>query len=184
MFASHEEQASPWRILGVFLDTKEMQEQHYCFSRQRGSQWAKVSENCVSLLEGSVDIYSNRSRMGLLRRSGCVKGLYSFNHGVSWGASAVLEVIKLWASLWNEECFIKLLILLGVLVLQKCLKILLCVSLETEPGPCPRLHYCLLTAPPWLATIWTCPLEVWKGHGGWRLFPTGKKQETQKGFHA
>ena len=28
------------------------------------------------------------------------------------------------------------------------LKIMLCVFLEGEPGPCPRLHYCFLTVPP------------------------------------
>ena len=39
----------------------------------------------------------------------------------------------------NEECFIKeCLQLLGVLVLQKGSKILLCVFLEKEQGPCPQ----------------------------------------------
>ena len=29
-----------------------------------------------------------------------------------------------------------------------------------------------------------CPLELREGQGGWSLFPTNKKQETQKGFRA
>ena len=39
--------------------------------------------------------------------------------------------------------------LLGVLVLQKNSKILLCIFLEEEPGPALSLHCGLLTAPPW-----------------------------------
>ena len=38
--------------------------------------------------------------------------------------------------------------LLGVLVLPKSSKILLCVSLEVEPEPAPRLNSCFFTAPP------------------------------------
>lgn len=36
--------------------------------------------------------------------------------------------------------------LFGSLLLQKSSKILLCVSLEAEPDPDPRLHYCFLTS--------------------------------------
>ena len=51
-------------------------------------------------------------------------------------------------------------------------------------GPVQRLHCCFLTVPhlsqhplpPWLATVWTCSLELRRGHGGWtRLFPVIKK---------
>ena len=35
---------------------------------------------------------------------------------------------------------------------------------------------------PLLVTVWICPLELRKGLGGWSLFPTNKKQGTQKGF--
>ena len=38
--------------------------------------------------------------------------------------------------------------LLGIFILQKSSKILLCVSLEEEPGPTPRLHNCVWMAPP------------------------------------
>lgn len=38
--------------------------------------------------------------------------------------------------------------LLGVTVRQKNSKLLFCVFLEEEPGPAPRLCYCLPTAPP------------------------------------
>ena len=37
----------------------------------------------------------------------------------------------------------------GASVWANSSKILLCVSPEGEPGPCPGLHYCFLTAPPW-----------------------------------
>ena len=51
-------------------------------------------------------------------------------------------------------------------------------------GPVQRLHCCFLTVPhlsqhplpPWLATVWTCSLELRRGHGGWtRQFPVIKK---------
>ena len=37
---------------------------------------------------------------------------------------------------------------------------------------------------PWLATVWTYLLELRRGHGGWNLFPTNRKWETQKNFLA
>ena len=56
----------------------------------------------------------------------------SFNLA-SGGPDELLEVIKLWPSLWN------IFQLVEVLVLQKSLKILLCrVSLEVEPGSCSK----------------------------------------------
>lgn len=35
---------------------------------------------------------------------------------------------------------------------------------------------------PRLATVWTCPLELREGHGGWNLLPKNKKWGTQKGL--
>ena len=32
--------------------------------------------------------------------------------------------------------------------------------------------------------VWTYPLELKEGHGGWSLFPANKKWGTQKSFHA
>ena len=71
--------------------------------------------------------------------------------------------------------------LLGGLVLQKSSKILLCVSLEAEPGPAPRLHHCFLTLPPWslpfqTRLVWTCPLELREGHGGWMKLISYKQE--------
>ena len=91
--------------------------------------------------------------MGLLIWSGCVQNLDSFHL-----ASADLLIV-------SEECF--LICLLGVLVLQKSLKLLFCASLEVEPGSSPKastvswlLPPCLCIPPlPCLATRWTCPLE-------------------------
>ena len=55
--------------------------------------------------------------------------------------------------------------------------------LRVNQDPASRLHYCFLTAPPlslhplppWLATVWTCPLELREGPRGWSLFPTNQK---------
>ena len=52
-------------------------------------------------------------------------------------------------------------------------RILLCVSLEAEPGPgCTLVSWLLLPclcvpSLPWLADVWICPLGVKEGHGGW-----------------
>ena len=75
-------------------------------------------------------------------------------------------------------------------------KILLCISLEREPGPCPRaapffwfLLPCLcIHSLPWLAAIWTCLLELREGQGTW-IKPISCNKEiggkgTQKGFCA
>ena len=58
------------------------------------------------------------------------------------------------------------------------------------PGkPCTIVSWLLLPclcipSLPWLATRWTCPLELRERHGGWSPFPTNKKRGTQKGFCA
>ena len=75
---------------------------------------------------------------------------------------------------------------------------MLCVSPEGKPGPAPRLHYYLLTAPPrslhplpsLISTCLNLPFGAQReGQGGCGLFPTGKKcsgvrEWPQKGFHA
>ena len=70
--------------------------------------------------------------------------------------------------------------------LQSSSKILFCVSLEGEPGPCPKAALLFpLAVPalshipslPWLASVWTCPLELREGHGGW-MKPTSCNQDT------
>ena len=57
------------------------------------------------------------------------------------------------------------------LVLQKISKMMLCVSLEGEPGPCPRLHYCSLAVLPLslhslpylISNCLNCPLKLREG---------------------
>ena len=75
-----------------------------------------------------------------------MQSLHSFNLEITSGG----PVIVIEPSLWNEECFIKQFIfhLLGVLVLRKSSKILLCVSLRRNQDRAPRLHYCFSAAPP------------------------------------
>ena len=62
-------------------------------------------------------------------------------------------------------------------------------SLRRNQDPVPRLHYCLLTTPPWSLhplplLISNCPLELRESHGGSDLFPKNKKWRTQKGLCA
>ena len=86
---------------------------------------------------------SNGSRAGLLIRLGCVQGLHSFNLASggllmnfcgSWGYQIVTFSLE-WRMLYQV---VNIFHLLGVLVLQKSSEILLCVSLEAEPGSCPK----------------------------------------------
>ena len=114
---------------------------------------------------------------------------------VSWWASVVLKVIKLWPSLWNEECFIKQLtssIWWGFSSAEELKDIVMCVpwgGTRTLPQGCTIVSWLFLPcfcmpSLPWLATVWTCPLELREGHGGWSLFLTNKKWGTQKDFCA
>ena len=73
----------------------------------------------------------------------------------------------------------------GTLVLQNS-KIVLCVSLEEEPGPGPVLHYCFLAAPPLclhsLTSLISKSLNLLFGIqedlGCWNLYPANKKPGT------
>ena len=74
--------------------------------------------------------------------------------------------------------------LLGVLVLQKSSKILFCVSLEVEPGPCPKAALLFLAAPPLSlhplsSLISSCSnLPFGTQERLWRLESVPYKQET------
>ena len=79
----------------------------------------------------------------------------------------------------------------GFHYLQKYSKILLCLFLEGNQDPVPRLHCCLLAAPhlspdspPFLSN--NCfNLHFETQERFWRLKPVSYKQETgQRGFHA
>ena len=65
--------------------------------------------------------------------------------------------------------------LVGIFVLLERLKDTSCVSLEGAPGPCPKAHYCCLTALPWSLHSLISMLEP-------TLWYSGKG--TQKGFCA
>ena len=85
--------------------------------------------------------------MGLLIKLGCVQGLHSFNLASGNVLMSLSGYFNLASGglLWNEECYI---FYLGDFSSIKSSKILLCVSLEMEQDPAPRLHYCFLSAPP------------------------------------
>ena len=86
--------------------------------------------------------------MGLLIRLGCVQSLHSFilvsgNLLMNFSGSFNLASDGL---LWKEEsCH---LLFVGGFSSITNLKILLCVSLGAEPGPCCRSGYCFLAPPP------------------------------------
>ena len=46
----------------------------------------------------------------------------------------------------------------------------------------PLLPFLCIHSLLWLATIWTCPLELWEGHGGWSLLTTNKKWGHRKAY--
>ena len=100
-------------------------------------------------------------------------------------------MVSWWVYLWNKECFIKQLTasICWGLTSQKSSKILLCTSLEVQPGSCPKagllyldlLLTCLcITSLPWLATVWICSLELRESYGDWSLCPANMKWVTQK----
>ena len=69
----------------------------------------------------------------------------------------------------------------------KSLRTLLCVSLEGEPGPAPKMHYCFLAVPPlslhplpsWINNCSNVPFGT-QGKS-WRL---ESRNRGQKGLHA
>ena len=109
------------------------------FAWQRGTQQAPALKNCMSHLGGSgEESYSNNSKVVLLIRLGCVQGLYSFT-SVSGNLLISFSVLLIWpqvvfSRVKNSDSFH----LVGVLVLPKTRKILLCVSFGLEPEPCPK----------------------------------------------
>ena len=158
-------------------------EQLYCFARQRGTQWAIALKTlCPNLGDLVMSFIAMVQGVGLLIRIRVCAGPafipLIWPQVVSWWASVVLTLSKV----------VNIFHLLGVLVLQKSSKILLRLSLEVEPGPCPQAALlfldCFSLVFESLAAVWTCPLELTEGHGGWSLFPTNKKWGAQKGFHA
>lgn len=78
----------------------------------------------------------------------------------------------------------------GCLCSQRETQILFCVlhPLRKSQDPAPRLYcgcslsalptFCIPSAPS-LASVWTCPLELWEGRGGWiKQAGIAYKQET------
>ena len=111
-----------------------------------------LSKRCVRIGEDLV-----RSFIVMVQGQGCdkVQGLPSFNPA-SGGLLMSFEFIKLWPSLLN------IFHLVGVLVLQKNLKILLCVSLEVEPGPYPKAALLFLYCSSLVFPEFMVELEEWE----------------------
>ena len=131
------------------------------------------------------EFYSNGSRVGLLVRLGCVHGLHSF-HLVSGNLlmsfSGSFNLVP-GGHLWNEKCW-HLPFVGGFSSINRS-KILLRVSHQAEPGPCPKAALLFLGCsslslhplpPSWLATVWILPLGLREGHGGHSLQGMGDRK--------
>ena len=108
------------------------------------------------------------------------------SRGQSTGASAsVLWRLSNCDLLWGEERWH---LPLGVFLPWRGQRYCYMYPMRGNQDRVPRLHSCLLAAPPLslhplpslIAAVQICPLELTEGCGGWRLFPTNKKQETLK----
>ena len=75
-----------------------------------------------------------------------------------------------------------------VLVLRKNIAVCIpWVGTRTLPLGCtmiswPFLPSLSISSLPWLASVWTYPLDLRESHGSWSLLPTNKKWVTEKGF--
>ena len=164
-------------------------EQVYCFARQRGAQWANALKWILVSHHGG----GGGGLGGEFYRYGLGGGVAEKDQGVcrastpliwpqmvSWWASVILKVIKLWPCVWNEECFIRLIFhVLRVLVLKKSSV----YPLQGDQGPPPSLLLlpCLcISSLPWSATVWTCPLELREGRGGESLFISHTQEITAR----
>ena len=108
----------------------------YCFAGQRGSQWANALKTVCPNLQGLV-----RSFIVMIQRAGHDQLMDSLLTGWWWGkwesASSTSWFQPVWglcacgqhtSSTWW-----------GFQYLQDSSKVLLCISLEGEPGPCPKV---------------------------------------------
>ena len=117
--------------------------QPYCFARQRRVKAGWCPKDCGTPWErtgGGFIVWEGQ--IGPQTSIRVDANLYCFSAGDP--------------SFQNEECFVNIFHVLEVLLLRKNSK----MFLEEEQGPWPKLHYCLLTAPPlsqipslpWVAT--------------------------------
>ena len=141
---------------------------------------------CPNLGGFGEKFYSNGSRAVLLIRISCVQDLHSFNP-VSDGllmtfcGSQGYQTVTFSLELRMLHQVVNIFHLLGALVLQKSSKIL-CVSLEAEPGSCPKA--------PLLPLDWTSLVSASPPFPDYQLLEPalelreGQKCGTQKGSHA
>ena len=123
--------------------------------------------------------------------SECVRGLHFFDL-VSSGLLMSFCGSQGYQTLTSLEWRVLHQFVGGLSFTEELKDIVLCIpwgGTRTLPQGCSivswlLLPYLLIPSLPWLATVWICPLELREGQGGWSLFPTNKKQETQKGFRA
>ena len=133
----------------------------YCFAGQRGPQQANVLKT-VPPLEGirrwlEWNIESQR-RIRVEASLHCLSKLV-FSGPQDW---------FWWSSFFPEWRMLHQVVfhLLGVLVLQKGSKILLCIFLKEEPGPCPKAALLLpglcIPSLPWLAAALGTQGRSWR----------------------
>ena len=145
----------------------------YCFTGQRGTQWANALKTVCPPAGGSeeysrvqgaehdqlMDIVLIRWWWGK-RES----GLSTFRLQLAWCLCACGQ---------HEVNFSYL---VGVSVSARQLEdTVLCITwgrIRTLPQSCTIVSWLLLpclhiSSLPWLVIVWTRPLELWEGHGGW-----------------
>ena len=155
-----------------------------CFSALSGKVWHSSllpwKTLCPNLRRCDEEFHNSNSRVRLLTRLGCLQGWCSFNMASSNLLMSFSSSIN-HGLLWYEECWH--LPSVGFLVLWRSKDVVMCIpwgKTWTLPQGCIVTSWLFLPclsnpSLPWLATVWTFPLELKESHGGWteRLLGTG-----------
>ena len=153
----------------------------YCFARQVGPQRGDTLKTVWPNPGGLWGVLESRSEIADKGQGACRDcipsiqksfGIRWFHDGLLW-FSRFLNCVTVSLEQRMLHQIVNIFHLVRGSVSAKQLKILLCVSLEGEPGPCPKLDHCFLTAPlfcphplPFLITnCLNLPFGTQGGHG-------------------
>ena len=127
----------------------------YCFARQVGPQWGDTLKTVWPNPGGLWGVLESRSEIADKGQGACRDcipsiqksfGIRWFRDGLLW-FSRFLNCVTVSLEQRMLHQIVNIFHLVRGSVSAKQLKILLCVSLEGEPGPCPKLDHRFLTAP-------------------------------------